>query len=139
MELEELPMDNNILTDEENSEDDEEITATELEKPSLSEENDETTTTDIALAPEIDEDLPCTSNSVTKKLPKKKAEKIDRKWKKRTNVIDIPTYQFDEGPIEEHFVTCKNYTDYFLTVLGSSMIDDIDGYLDAETALIGKA
>lgn len=32
MELEELPMDNNILTDEENSEDDEERTATKLEK-----------------------------------------------------------------------------------------------------------
>lgn len=73
-----------------------------------------------------------------KNYQRKKAEKIYRKWKNRTNVMDIPTYQL-EGPIEEHFVTCKNYTDYFLTVLGSSMIDDIDGYLDAETALIGKA
>ncbi|KAJ8968122.1 hypothetical protein NQ317_002985 [Molorchus minor] len=64
-------------------------------------------------------------NNRGKKVIKTKIEESTRKWKKRRVITSIPEYNNNETPVEEHFINCITYTDFFLKVLSPSIIKDI--------------
>ncbi|KAJ8931061.1 hypothetical protein NQ314_016090 [Rhamnusium bicolor] len=97
-ELEQLPLDNNLLTDEENSEDDEpdESNVIRDDIQGMSQQND-------LLVENAFETL---------------ADEVEFE-------NDVPRNEKSKSPVEEHFLECTTATDYFLKVLGSTTIENI--------------
>ncbi|KAK9731039.1 Transposase IS4 [Popillia japonica] len=129
IELINQPLDNETITDEEQSEDEYFETSnmtTVLHAQNLGNKN---ANYEMEANIEIENNTPTAasefSESKKSKKGRKAEEELKRKWKKKEITTNIPSYSLDENPIAEHFQHCSTYTDYFVTVLGSNTVKDI--------------
>lgn len=122
-ELENIPLDNSFQTDEEASEGEEEITNRKVDETDISEYPE--AVNDVEIPQDIEETEERNEQTQDTNRGKKATVEVNRKWKKKDIETVIPEYTVPEGPIEEHFSQCQTFSDYFLTVLGSSTLKDI--------------
>lgn len=116
--VKELELDNKLMTDEEESDGEPEVINTEIVLPECT-ENDQK---------KNDVDNTEKSSKVSGRGKKKNMtskDEPDRKWKKKNVSTDIPPYLMPEGPVAEQFINCRNYVDYFLTLVGTDTIENV--------------